>query len=104
MRITGRVHCLLDPGSVRRLNGHALLFHCSHHRDVFGPLRHSNAQWKAHVYRTAPTRSGYRSLGWKSVHIAWYGARITPPPSPSPSPTPILSNTASPTASPTSMS
>ncbi|MGN6472825.1 MAG: hypothetical protein ACTHK4_04125, partial [Mycobacteriales bacterium] len=52
MKIGAKVHCLLDPGSVRRLNGHALLYHCTHHRDVFGPLRHGGAVWKAHVYRT----------------------------------------------------
>jgi hypothetical protein len=99
MRISAKVRCLLDPGSVRRLNGHQLLFHCSHHRDVFGPLRHGTEHWEAHIYRThARTRSGYRSLGWHSVRVAWYGAPITPPASPSPSP--ILSSTASPSPSP----
>lgn len=88
MRIGSKVRCLLDPGSVRRLGGHPLLFHCTRHRDVFGPLRRSSARWTAHVYRTgAHTRSGYRSLGWQSVAIAWYGA---PPPSPSPSPSPTV--------------
>jgi hypothetical protein len=101
MRIGGKVRCLLDPGSVRRLNGHPLLFHCTHHRDVFGPLRHDTAHWKAHVYDTrARTRSGYKSLGWQPVRVAWYGAPITPPASPSPSPSPILTETASPTPSP----
>lgn len=101
MRLGGKVHCLLDPGSVRRLNGHQLLFHCTHHRDVFGPLRHATSHWKAHVYDShARTRSGYRSLGWHAVRVAWYGAQVTPPPSPSPSPSPILTDTASPTPSP----
>jgi hypothetical protein len=89
MQIEGRVHCLLDPGSVRRLNGHPLLFHCAHHRDVFG-LRRTGSHWTAHVYRSgAGTSSGYRPLGWQRVAIAWYGAPAASP-NPSPSPTPIL--------------
>jgi len=98
MRIGTRFHCLLDPGSVRRMSGHPLLFHCTHHRDVFGPLRRSGKRWTAHVYRTgAHTRSGYRSLGWQLVRIAWYGA--PPPPPPSPSPLPSLLPTLTPTSS-----
>jgi hypothetical protein len=94
MRVGNKVRCLLDPGSVRRLDGHQLLFHCSHHRDVFGPLRHGSAHWKAHVYRTgARTKSGYRGLGWKTVHLAWYGAPPAKPPPPSPSPLPTLTST-----------
>ncbi len=90
MRVGARVRCLLDPGSVRRVNGHPLLFHCTRHRDVFGPLRRRGAQWHAHVYRSgARTRSGYRSLGWQRVSIAWYGAPATSP-NPSPSPTATL--------------
>lgn len=101
MRVGGKVRCLLDPGSVRKLNGHRLLFHCSHHRDVFGPLRRHPAHWTAHVYDAhAHTRSGYRSLGRRSVRIAWYGAQITPPASPSPSPSPILTAPATPTPAP----
>lgn len=100
MRIGAKVRCLLDPGSVRKLSGHALLYHCTHHRDVFGPLRRPGTHWKAHVYRTgARTRSGYRSLGWKPVRIAWYGA--APQPAASPTPTPTLLPTLTPTASPT---
>ncbi len=91
MRIGGHVRCLLDPGSVRRLSGHPLLFHCNHHRDVFGPLRRDGARWHAHVYRTrAHTPSGYRSLGWHTVRVAWYGAAIEPSPSPTPSLLPTL--------------
>jgi hypothetical protein len=102
MRLGATVRCLLDPGSVRRLYGHALLYHCSRHRDVFGPLHRSGQHWTAHVYRTgAHTPTGYRSLGWQSVRIAWYGAPITPPASPSPSPTPILGQSSTPTESPT---
>ena len=99
IRVNAKVRCLLDPGSVRRLSGHALLFHCTHHRDVFGPLRRDSAHWKAHVYRTgARTRTGYRSLGWHPVRIAWYGAA---PVSPSPSPTPTLLPTLTPSTSAT---
>jgi len=99
MRVGARVRCLLDPGSVRRLSGNPLLFHCTHHRDVFGPLRRGTDHWTAHVYRTgARTRSGYRSLGWQAVRIAWYGAPITPPASPSPSP--ILGGSTSATPTP----
>ena len=101
MRVNAKVRCLLDPGSVRRLSGHALLFHCTHHRDVFGPLRRGSGRWKAHIYRTgARTHSGYRSLGWQPVRIAWYGAA---PGSPSPSPTQTLlpTLTPSPSATPT---
>ncbi|MGN6472797.1 MAG: hypothetical protein ACTHK4_03985 [Mycobacteriales bacterium] len=100
MRIGARVRCLLDPGSVERINGHPLLFHCTRHRDVYGPLRRSSARWKAHVYST---RGGNRSLGWQGVAIAWYGA---PPASPSPSPSPtvtlplVSSSAASPNATP----
>lgn len=104
MRIGARVHCLLDPGSVRRLNGHPLLFHCTHHRDVFGPLDRTGSHWKAHVYRTgARTRSGYRSLGRRPVRIAWYGAPPRPPASPTPTPTllPTLTPTGSPSATAT---
>jgi hypothetical protein len=94
MRVGNNVRCLLDPGSVRRLDGHQLLSHCSHHRDVFGPLRHGGAHWRAHVYRAgAHTQSGYRGLGWKIVRIAWYGA---PAPDPSP-PLPLPTLTATPT-------
>ncbi|HVV76443.1 MAG TPA: hypothetical protein VHC43_10435 [Mycobacteriales bacterium] len=102
MRIRTGVHCLLDPGSVRRLNGHPLLFHCSHHLDVFGPLRSGGAHWTAHVYRAgARTRSGYRSRGWQPVRVAWYGAAPAPPPSPSPLPSllPTLTPTVSPSES-----
>lgn len=101
MRLGAKVHCLLDPGSVRRLFGHPLLFHCTRHRDVFGPLDRSGSHWKAHVYRTgARTRSGYRSLGWQAVRIAWYGAAPAPAPSPSPTPTLIPSLTPTATGSP----
>lgn len=102
MRIAARVRCLLDPGSVRRLYGHALLYHCSRHRDVFGPLRDSGEHWTAHLYRTgAYNASGYKSLGWQWVSVAWYGGPINPPASPSPSPTPILGTYGTPTDSPT---
>jgi hypothetical protein len=102
MRIGGDLRCLLDPGSVRRLDGHQLLFHCNHHRDVFGPLRRSSAHWKAHVYRTgAHTRSGYRGLGWKPVRTAWYGAPPAKPPSPLPTLLPTLTPMPSETASAT---
>lgn len=99
MRIGTKVRCLLDPGSVRRLYGHALLYHCSRHRDVFGPLRRNGSRWKAHVYRGGVrTRSSYRSLGWRPVRIAWYGAPPPTPPSPSPTPSilPTLTESASP--------
>jgi hypothetical protein len=101
MRVGGKVRCLLDVGSVRRLNGHQLLYHCTHHRDVFRPLRHGGSRWKAHVYRThASTRSGYRAVGWRPVRVAWYGAEITAPATPSPTPSPTVTNTASPTPAP----
>jgi hypothetical protein len=103
MRIGARVRCLLDPGSVRRVNGHPLLFHCTHHRDVFG-LRRNSPRWTAHVYRSgARTSSGYRSLGWQHVAIAWYGAPArSASPSPSPTPTLPLLTSESPSPSPTS--
>ena len=92
MRIGAKVRCLRDVGSVRRLNGHALLYHCSRHRDVFGPLHDSGSRWTAHVYRTgAATRSGYRSLGWQHVAVAWRGNDATPIPTPTPTPTPSAS-------------
>ncbi|HWC36466.1 MAG TPA: hypothetical protein VG650_16790 [Mycobacteriales bacterium] len=98
MRVGASLRCLLDPGSVRRLSGHPLLFHCTHHRDVFGPLHRNGSRWTAHVYRTgARTRSGYRSLGWLAVHVAWYGA--APAPEPAATPTPSLLPSLSPTAS-----
>jgi hypothetical protein len=88
MRIGSHVRCLLDPGSVQRVNGHPLLFHCNRHRDVYGPLRRGSAQWRAHVYRTG---GNPRSLGWQAVTVAWYGAAASrPSPSPTPSPLPSL--------------
>lgn len=86
MRLGSGAHCLHDVGSVRQLNGRALIFHCTKHRDVFGPLRDSGTHWTAHVYRSGVhTSSGYRSLGWQHVSIAWKGASaVTPTPSPTP--------------------
>jgi hypothetical protein len=101
MRIGASVRCLRDVGAVRRLNGHLLLYHCTRHRDVFGPFDDSGAHWMAHVYRNnAHTRSGYASLGRQHVAIAWRGAAAgsTTPSSPSPSASAVP--TATPSLSP----
>lgn len=75
LAVSPRLHCLLDPGSVRAIHGHPLRYHCSHQRDVFGEFRHGSGHWRVHLYRKAPgTRTGYKSLGWHPVSIAWRGA------------------------------
>jgi hypothetical protein len=91
LRIGAKTRCLHDVGSVGKVDGHPLIYHCSHHHDVFGPLRDGGSTWKAHVYRThAHTRSGYKSLGWRTVVIAWQGADAPPPATPTPTPSGLL--------------
>jgi hypothetical protein len=96
MRIGANVRCLRDVGSVFRIDGHGLLYHCTRHRDVFGPLHDSGTSWTAHVYSNdARTHSGYQSRGRQHVAIAWRGA---PAGSASPSPSPTSTATSAPTA------
>jgi hypothetical protein len=98
MRIGSDVRCLRDVGAVFRINGELLLYHCTHHRDIFGPLADSAATWTAHVYRNnAPTSTGYASVGREHVAIAWRGTRAgsaSPTSSPSPTVTPSVTPTA----------
>lgn len=74
LAVASHLHCLLDPGSVRSIQGHPLRYHCNRKRDIFGGLRHGSGRWRAHVYRKAPgSRTGYKSLGWHGVSVAWRG-------------------------------
>jgi hypothetical protein len=101
MRI-GPVRCLRDPGAVSRINGRLLLYHCTRHRDLYAPLRDHGSDWTAHLYLTdAHTRTGYRSLGWSAVDVAWYGVPTqSAQPSPSPSTSPTTTVTPTTTGSP----
>jgi hypothetical protein len=111
LRVGENVRCLRDVGAVLRVDGNLLAYHCSHHRDVIGPIKSSGTTWQAHVYRSgAHTATGEKSIGWRSVKIAWQGAPLgapNPPTSPTPTaaatttdpPTPTA--TASATATPT---
>lgn len=100
LRIGAKIRCLRDVGAVFVLDGHLLLYHCSQHRDVLGPLQSRGGSLRAHLYRNdAHTRSGEKSVGWRQVAIAWRGA--APVTSPSPSPTPTPTDTATPTPAPT---
>jgi hypothetical protein len=99
VQVGADVRCLRDVGAVLRVDGNLLSYHCSHHRDLFGPLRSSGATWRAHVYRSdARTSTGEKSIGWQVVTIVWRGdAPASPTGSPSPSPTPPPTSTPSPT-------
>jgi hypothetical protein len=102
LRIGANVRCLRDVGAVLKVSGELLLYHCSHHRDVFAPLHTSGSRWQAHVYRNdAPTATGEESLGFQAVTLVWRGAPLASAASPSDSPTPTDSPTATDTPTPT---
>lgn len=103
LRIGADIRCLRDVGSVLRVDSHGLIYHCSQHRDIFGPLHASGALWRAHVYRTnARTASGEKSVGWLPVAIAWRGgAPVTASPTPTPTPSTPTPTPSTPAPTPT---
>ncbi len=98
------VHCLRDVGAVLRVAGNLLAYHCSHHRDVIGPLQTTGTTWRAHVYRTgAHTATGEKSIGWQPVTIVWRGAPISgtgQQQSPPPAATPTVTSSSTTSAPP----